>query len=176
MGRNCTSGQSQDSFQRAIHRHNVNRQTAIDLRASQHSVLSDSFSHITPANAAAKLQLASELAGKTGWLGDRANDFVADFSVGGGGGERHLASVGTQALQQQQQKQMSSTKGGFGSMLDRFFYVFARRSRRKESDKASSIQQHLRAIRHAENLDRQTHFRHSRGKFYTRKIQKNLTL
>lgn len=41
--------------------------------------------------------------------------------------------------------------------------AFARRSRRKESDKTATIQQHLRAIRHAENLDRQTHFRRSQG-------------
>ena len=41
--------------------------------------------------------------------------------------------------------------------------AFARRSRRKESDKTAVIQQHLRAIRHAENLDRQTHFRRSQG-------------
>lgn len=56
---------------------------------------------------------------------------------------------------------------GFFSNLIGFFGIynlFARRSRRKEFDKASSIQQHLRAIRHAENLDRQTHFRRSQGK------------
>lgn len=50
------------------------------------------------------------------------------------------------------------------SLLAAFLSVFSRRSRRKEFDKASSIQQHLRAIRHAENLDRQTHFRRSQGK------------
>lgn len=51
------------------------------------------------------------------------------------------------------------------SLLVGFLSIFSRRSRRKEFDKASSIQQHLRAIRHAENLDRQTHFRRSQGKF-----------
>lgn len=55
--------------------------------------------------------------------------------------------------------------GGFLTrLLSGLYGLFARRSRRKEFDKASSIQQHLRAIRHAENLDRQTHFRRSQGK------------
>lgn len=35
------------------------------------------------------------------------------------------------------------------------------RSRRRETDKAFNIQRHLRAIRQAEDLDRQTHFRRS---------------
>jgi hypothetical protein len=48
-------------------------------------------------------------------------------------------------------------------LLDQVRSAFARRSQRKESDKTATIQQHLRAIRHAENLDRQTHFRRSQG-------------
>lgn len=52
-------------------------------------------------------------------------------------------------------------------LLAGFLSIFSRRSRRKEFDKASSIQQHLRAIRHAENLDRQTHFRRSQGKLFS---------
>lgn len=57
-----------------------------------------------------------------------------------------------------------SSEGSLRHLLGSIRSAFARRSRRKESDKASSIQQHLRAIRHAENLDRQTHFRRSQGK------------
>lgn len=47
------------------------------------------------------------------------------------------------------------------AILEAVVGLFSRRSKRRDSDKVSSIQQHLRAIRHAENLDRQTHFRRS---------------
>ena len=56
-----------------------------------------------------------------------------------------------------QARTLRSLWGGLVSM-------FSRRSRRKQFDKTLSIQQHLRAIRHAENLDRKTHFRRSQGK------------
>lgn len=48
-----------------------------------------------------------------------------------------------------------------GALLNRLRAIVWDRSKRRENDKAFTIQRHLRAIRQAEDLDRQTHFRRS---------------
>jgi len=50
-------------------------------------------------------------------------------------------------------------------LLDAVCWMF---TGRRESQKTAIIQQHLLAIRRAENLDRQTHFKRSQGEFMSR--------
>lgn len=76
-------------------------------------------------------------------------------------------TAGQQTKQnEQKQPQQQPLSGPVQRLLGAVWSAFARRSQRKESDKTAIIQQHLRAIRHAENLDRQTHFRRSQGEFH----------
>lgn len=84
--------------------------------------------------------------------------------------------------QRQQQRQMASSfraassastmKGSYNVVNQHYsrlsflnlFGLLGKSSQKKQIDRVSNIQQHIRAIRHAENLDRQTHFRRSQGK------------
>lgn len=58
----------------------------------------------------------------------------------------------------------SSSAGFLGQVQAFLRRPGSRRASRKGSQRATSIQQHLAAVRYAESLDRQTHLRRSRGK------------